>query len=74
MPLIAEYQAAMRQLGEKDFSYGSLEGYINAKVLVEALKRAGGDPTPASVKTALETLKSHDLGGIFVKFSPAMRT
>jgi branched-chain amino acid transport system substrate-binding protein len=69
-PIIAEYQAAMKQMGEKDFSYGSLEGYINAKVVVEALKRAGSNPTPASVKAALETFKSYDLGGIFVKFSP----
>lgn len=69
-PIIAEYQAAMKQVGEKDFSYGSLEGYINAKVAIEALKRAGSNPTPASVKAALETFKSYDLGGIAVQFSP----
>lgn len=74
MPIIAEYQAAMKKLGEKDFGYGSLEGYINMKVLVEALKRAGGNPTPESVKTALETLKAHDLGGIFVNYTPTEHT
>lgn len=74
MPVIAEYQAAMKKMGEKDFSYGSLEGYINMKVVVEALKRAGNNPTPESVKTALETLKSHDLGGIFVKYTPTEHT
>lgn len=70
MPIIAEYQGAMKQIGEKDFSYGSLEGYINMKVLVEAIKLAGSNPTPEAVKTALETFKSHDLGGIFVKYTP----
>jgi branched-chain amino acid transport system substrate-binding protein len=74
MPVIAEYQAAMKKLGERDFSYGSLEGYINMKVVVEALKRAGGNPTPESVKTALESLKFHDLGGIFVKYTPTEHT
>ncbi|MBW8828802.1 MAG: ABC transporter substrate-binding protein [Burkholderiales bacterium] len=74
MPIIAEYQAAMKKLGEKEFSYGSLEGYINMKVVVEALKRAGSNPTPESVKTALETLKSYDLGGIFVKYTPTEHT
>jgi branched-chain amino acid transport system substrate-binding protein len=74
MPVIAEYQAAMKAIGEKDFSYGSLEGYINMKVVVEALKRAGANPTPEGVKAALETLKSHDLGGIFVKYTPTEHT
>jgi branched-chain amino acid transport system substrate-binding protein len=74
IPLIAEYQGAMKKIGEKDFSYGSLEGYINMKVVVEALKRAGSSPTPESVKAALETLKSHDLGGIFVKYTPTEHT
>lgn len=74
MPVIAEYQAAMKQIGEKDFSYGSLEGYINAKVLVEALRRAGPNPTADSVKKALEGFHSHNLGGIHVKYTPKLHT
>ena len=74
IPVVAEYQAAMKKIGEKDFSYGSLEGYISMKVIVESLKRAGGNPTPESVKTALETLKSYDLGGIYVKYTPTEHT
>lgn len=74
MPVIAEYQAAMKKMGEEQFSYGSLEGYVNMKVVVEALKRAGSNPTPESVKTALETFSSHDLGGIFVKYTPTEHT
>jgi ABC-type branched-subunit amino acid transport system substrate-binding protein len=74
MPVVAEYQAAMKKIGEKDLSYGSLEGFINMKVVAEAIRRAGSNPTPESVKTALETLKSHDLGGIFVKYTPSEHT
>ena len=40
-PIIAEYQKAMKAAGAADLSYTSLEGYIAAKVLVEALRRGG---------------------------------
>jgi hypothetical protein len=35
-------------------SYFNLEGFIYAKVLVEALKRAGPNPTKAALTVALE--------------------
>ncbi|HEY8357383.1 MAG TPA: ABC transporter substrate-binding protein [Ramlibacter sp.] len=74
MPVIAEYQAAMKKIGEKDFSYGSLEGYLNAKVLVEALRRAGPGASPEAVKKALESMSSYDLGGVYVKYAPGQHT
>ena len=74
LPLVAEYQAAMKKIGENEFGYGSLEGYLNAKVLVEALRRAGASPTADGVKKALETMHSHDLGGVFIKYTPQQHT
>lgn len=68
MPLIAEYQAAMKKAGATEFSYGSLEGYVSAKVMVEGLKRAGANPTPESLRKGLESFKSLDLGGIAVQY------
>ena len=70
LPLIAEYKSAMHKAGAKNLSYGSLEGYIAAKTLVEALKRAGPNPTPATVKRALESLGTLDLGGLQVRYGP----
>lgn len=70
LPLVAEYQSAMRQLGSSDVGYGSLEGYINAKVLVEGLRRAGPELTPAALKAALEGLRAFDLGGITLDYGP----
>jgi branched-chain amino acid transport system substrate-binding protein len=67
LPLIAEYQAAMKKIGA-ELSYGSLEGYVSTKVLVEGLKRAGGQPTPESLKKALETFKPLNLGGTFIRY------
>ena len=71
LPLIAEYQSAMKKMGVTNLSYGSLEGFVSAKVLVEGLKRAGPNPTPEALKKSLENFKSLDLGGVFVRYSPA---
>lgn len=70
LPIIAEYQSAMQKAGAKNLSYGSLEGYIAAKTLVEALKRAGPNPTPIAVKRALESFGALDLGGLQVRYRP----
>jgi ABC-type branched-subunit amino acid transport system substrate-binding protein len=55
-------------------SYTNFEEFIGAKVLVEALRRAGPNPTPDRVVRALENLGNHDVGGFIVNFSPANRT
>ena len=70
MPVIAEYQAAMKKIGATEFSYASLEGYVAAKVMVEGLKRAGPNPTPDSLQKGLESFKTLDIGGIAVSYRP----
>ena len=44
------------------FSFISLEGFVNAKVMVEAVRRAGVNPTRASFRAALEGMRNVDLG------------
>jgi ABC-type branched-subunit amino acid transport system substrate-binding protein len=69
--IVREYQAAMEKLlGKKDFSFTSLESYIGAKVLVEAVRRAGSNPTREGVMKALDSLQSFNVGGYVVEFSP----
>jgi branched-chain amino acid transport system substrate-binding protein len=46
-----------------------LEGFAAAKVLVEALKRSGSNPTRAKLQTSLENMKKYDMGGLEVNFS-----
>ena len=70
MPVIAEYQAAMKKIGATEFSYASLEGYVAAKVMVEGLKRAGPKPTAESLQKGLESFKTLDIGGIAVAYRP----
>ena len=68
-PVVVEYQKALKAAGINDFSYTSLEGYIAAKVLVEALRR-GGDASREALVKALESLRNVDVGGFNVSFGP----
>ncbi|MDG9923834.1 MULTISPECIES: ABC transporter substrate-binding protein [unclassified Pseudomonas] len=65
LPLVRDYQADM----QGPLGYASLEGYIGAAVLVEALRRIGPQPTRAQLVDALESLDL-DLGGFQVRFGP----
>lgn len=66
--LVKEYQADMKASGQADFDYTSLEGYVNAKVLIEALTIAGKDLTRASFNKALSSINK-DFGGFKIDFS-----
>ena len=48
----------------------SLEGYLAAKVFVEALRRAGRDATREGLIRALETMDDYDAGGFRISFGP----
>lgn len=70
-PLVREYQKLLKAGGVSDFDYGSMEGYIAARVFVEGLKRAGRDLTREKFISALESMGSTDLGCFAVNFSPS---
>ena len=70
VPVVKEYQAAIeKELGKKEYSYTSLESYIGAKILVEAIRRAGPNLNRASLLKALDTMQNVDVGGYVVDFS-----
>jgi hypothetical protein len=60
----------MKAAGHTDLDYTDLEGYIDAVVFVEALKKAGANPTRESFLAAAEGLNT-TIGGLTVHFSPA---
>jgi hypothetical protein len=75
LPGVAEYRALMDKhnpvlpealrdkiYAPQRFSFISLEGFINARVVAEGLRRAGANPTRASLRQALESLRNLDLG------------
>ncbi len=69
-PIVREYQKHVAVGAGEDFTFGSLEGYIAARVFVEGLRRAGRDPTRESFISALETLREYDVGGFTVTYTP----
>lgn len=70
--IVAEYLRANQALGRGGPSFYGLEGYIEAKILVEGLRRAGANPNPASLVRALEFIGDFDLGGYHVSYSPTL--
>lgn len=84
LPAVAEYRALMDKYGPtvpdslrdpkyapQRYSFISLEGFINAKVVVEGLGRAGANPTRQGLKQALESVRTFDLGiGAPLTFGP----
>jgi branched-chain amino acid transport system substrate-binding protein len=61
--IVRRYQADMRAVGREEFSLPSLEGYVNARVMVEGLRLAGTAVSRESLIAALERIESLDLGG-----------
>jgi ABC-type branched-subunit amino acid transport system substrate-binding protein len=74
LPVIREYQALLKKYAPgQHVNYTSFEEFLGAKVLVEALRRAGPNPTRAKVVKSLESMGSYDLGGVTVNYSSANR-
>lgn len=70
LPVVKEYQRALQASAKhNNYSYYGIEGYINAKVVSEALKRAGKDPSREKLVSALEG-GSIDVGGYRVTYTP----
>ena len=68
-----EFLAAARKADSKDVTYNSLEGFLTAKVFVEALRRAGKDLSRDKLVAALESLNNFDLGGFIIDYSGGKR-
>jgi branched-chain amino acid transport system substrate-binding protein len=71
---VAEYRQALKTFYPSEQpNFVSLEGFVDAMVLVEGLKRAGKDLTREKLITALESIQSKDLGlgpKLVLKYSP----
>jgi len=74
LPLVGQYQKLMKQYAPGEpLSFSSLEGFVSGKITVEALKRAGPNPTREKVLKALNAMGEYDLGGVYVNYSPKGR-
>ena len=67
-PLVVGYCA---QTAPNDRSFTGLEGWLNAAVVTEALRRAGHEPSRGAFIAAMESLHGWDPGlGVALGFSP----
>lgn len=73
VPVIKECGEAIRKAGLPELNYTNLEACIAAKVLTEAMRRAGRDVTRESLYKALNGLGTIDVGGYSVTFGPDRR-
>ena len=62
VPVVREYTAAIEKSDESP-SYESLEGFIAAKVLAEAVRRGGRGP---ELQKTLTAMRSYDVGGLWL--------
>src|SRR5688572_1394604 len=69
VPVVKEYRRLLaEQKGEPGF--GTLEGFIAAKVMTEGLKRAGRKLDRETFIRAMESMTEWDTGGFKVAYSP----
>lgn len=69
-PVVRDFQMAWKAAKvAAEPSHLALEGYINARVFVEGLRRAGKNPTRSNFIDSMWSLKHFDLGGFAVSFN-----
>ena len=71
--LVRRYQLDMAASGWTDYSTPTLEGYVNARVLGEGLRRAGSSVTRASLIAALDSITAFNMGGMTISFGEGNR-
>jgi branched-chain amino acid transport system substrate-binding protein len=68
--VVREYQQRMKEAGQTELDFSSLEGFLTAKVFTEGLKRAGRNLTRESLTTGLESMHDVNLGGFLINYGP----
>lgn len=74
--LIREFRSAMATfaLPTAKAGYAALEGYVTAKLVCDAIAKAGKEPTRAKVLEALEAMGEVNYGGFRVSYSGGQRS
>lgn len=71
-PIVKEYLAAIDN-SDQTPSYESLEGYIAAKTLAEAFRRAGKNQDKASLQKTMASMTDYDVGGFRINLRAGVR-
>lgn len=71
MPLAQEFRKQFAEYAPKSsFNSFSFQGYIAARLIVQALQRCADPKRPACLRDELEKTRGHDLGGLTANYSP----
>jgi branched-chain amino acid transport system substrate-binding protein len=73
LPVVKECGDALKKAGVAELNYTNLESCIAAKVLVEALRRAGREVTRESLYKSFSSMGQYDAGGYMVQFGASER-
>ena len=69
VPVVRDLQKLLKSTkNPPPLSYAVLEGYVAAKLMTEALRRAGSNPDARKIMQALENMHNVDLGGVQVGY------
>lgn len=70
IPVVRAYQEAIKKLGGVEVGYSSFEGYVNARILLEALRRTGRNGSREKLVEAMHSMRPYDMGGFEVRYGP----
>ncbi|MCD2341770.1 ABC transporter substrate-binding protein [Ideonella azotifigens] len=68
---VRQYQAEMKALGDEHYDASSFEGWVNAQMMMEGLRRAGRDLSRDKLRQALASIKRLDLGDYSLGYAGA---
>ncbi|HJV82594.1 ABC transporter substrate-binding protein [Noviherbaspirillum sp.] len=76
LPLIKDFQALLHSPYGKDIRANpvTLEGYLNIRLAVEAIKAVGPNPSGEKVLQSLAAMRDYKLGGFPIDFSGSKRS
>jgi branched-chain amino acid transport system substrate-binding protein len=72
IPIVKEYLAAVDN-SDQTASYEGLEGFIAAKAVGEAVRRAGRGFTTATLQRTMTAMTDYDVGGFRINLRPGLR-
>jgi branched-chain amino acid transport system substrate-binding protein len=67
-PVVREYQKVVSAQDAAGFSYNSMEGFLNAKLVVTALQKTAAPLTRAKLIATLKGMTNEDLGGYAISY------
>ena len=72
LPVVARYRQALTLVApEAAPGFVSLEGYLAGRLLIEGVRRAGAEVSPATLLEALRRTSTVDFGGFELSYGPA---